>query len=206
MTKTDFKVYSGIKVEFNVGDLDKTNIIYKLTFPNGKVYIGQTSQTLRRRLTRHCCENEDTFKCRAINKYKSFNCEILYQGEDLDNQEIEFIKQYNSTNREYGYNLESGGHNNKHLSEETKEKIRVAHKGTKHSEETKRNISESLKNNKKNNSKAIIVTEIKTGKEIEFISITEAARYYDCNNANITDVLNNRLKTFNKKQYTAKYK
>lgn len=128
MTKTDFKVYNGIKVEFNVGDLDKTNIIYKLTFPNGKIYIGQTSQTLRRRLTRHCCENEDTFKCRVINKYKSFNCEILYQGEDLDNQEIEFI------------------------------------------------------------------------------SITEAARYYDCNNANIIDVLNNRLKTFKKKQYTAKYK
>lgn len=33
----------------------------------------------------------------------------------------------------------------------------------------------------------------------------EASIYYDCNSTSIFNVLSNRSKTFNKKQYTAKY-
>ena len=247
------KRYNDVEIEIEEEDLNRFNVIYKFTFPNGKIYVGQTSQRLRSRLAKHCCENEDTFKCRAINKYKSFKCEILYQGDDLDIQEIKFIKQYNSIDRNFGYNLESGGNLNKIVSEEsrrkmseaqkgrtiseehkrkisesnkgkifseeTKLKISEAHKGMKYSEESKRKMSEAHKGRvhsketklkmsgiNNHNARSIIVTELSTGKEIEFISIAEASLYYDCSTGIISNVLTNRLKTFKKKQYTAKYK
>lgn len=44
---------------------------------------------------------------------------------------------FNSTDRNYGYNFESGGRKNKRLSEESKAKISKANKGRRHTEETK---------------------------------------------------------------------
>ena len=213
------KRYNDVEIEIEEEDLNRCNVIYKLTFPNEKIYIGQTSQRLRSRLSEHCCYNDNTIKGKAVNKYKSFKCEILYQGEDLDNQEERYINIYKTLERNYGYNLESGGNLNKHLAEETKRKISEANKGRIVSEETKRKIGESSKgrihseeskdkirgvNNP--SARSIIVTEIKTGKEIEFNTIIEAARYYDCNRINISNVLGNKSKTFKKKQYTVKYK
>lgn len=88
--------------------------------------------------------------------------------EELNAMEAEAIKYYNSTNDEFGYNIEPGG-NNYERSEETKRKIGLANKnrkskkeierlvlmnksrtGLKLSEETKKKMSEAAKGRKRN--------------------------------------------------------
>lgn len=59
------------------------------------------------------------------------------------------------------------------------------------------------KNNHK--AKAIIVTEIKTGVETRFDTITEASKYFDTSQSTIGHVLRGNTKTFKNKQYTAIY-
>lgn len=91
-------------ITINQNDRDKCNVVYKLTFPNNKVYIGQTSQKLMRRIRQHC---EKDSKCRklkyAIDKYKDFMVEVLYEGPELDKMENFYIDKYDSIN--CGYNL-----------------------------------------------------------------------------------------------------
>lgn len=110
------KTYATVKININSEDCIKTNIIYCLTFPNGKKYIGQTTQKLNQRLSSHCNNSfkinnngYNSIKSRAIRKYLTFDVSILYQGEDLDVMEIEFIKQLDTFNSEFGYNLDEGG-------------------------------------------------------------------------------------------------
>lgn len=94
--------------------------IYKVTNKvNGKVYIGQTIQSIKDRWYRHCgksglskAEMNTHFK-RAILKYgkESFNIEILEEVDSskLDEREKYYIKLYDSYNS--GYNSTMGGQN-----------------------------------------------------------------------------------------------
>lgn len=94
--------------------MEKLGKIYIITNDiNDKVYIGQTTQTLKRRFNGHVCKdstNASHIK-RAIHKYgkEHFKIEIIEQCQvdKLDEREIYWIKQYNSF--EYGYNLTEGG-------------------------------------------------------------------------------------------------
>lgn len=94
-------------------------IIYKITnLKNGKVYIGQTTQTLKARMSRHITRalNETHYNyalCNAIRKYKpdSFKFEIIENVNDkseLNEREMYWIKYYNSTTPS-GYNMTEGG-------------------------------------------------------------------------------------------------
>ena len=76
----------------------------------------------------------------AIRKYgwDNFQQEILIEDvpeEDLNNLEMSYIKIFDTTNRKKGYNLTAGGEGTTgwKISDEHKEKIRMAHK--KHSAE-----------------------------------------------------------------------
>lgn len=141
----------------------KTGIIYLIrNLVNGKVYVGQTDRTLRKRWTNHCSDAKNvpsTFLHRAINKYKreSFSIELLETVDIglLDEAEIKWIAHYESfTDRTKGYNLTAGGggiRGMKHT-DEAKAKISAAHSGDKHYffgkthlEETKKLISEASK-------------------------------------------------------------
>jgi group I intron endonuclease len=112
---------------------------------NKKQYIGQTIRPLQERIKGHLHKNGCIAISSAIKKYGvenfkwiSFSC----PEEDLDWQEQFLIKELNTLSPN-GYNLETGGHKNKKLSEKTKEKIGQAlsgKKGRKHSEETKKKI------------------------------------------------------------------
>lgn len=117
---------------------------------NGKVYIGQTNQKPEKRWD--CGRGYETsFKFyNAILKYGWDNFEhiILYTNltlEEANQKEQELIKEYNSRNDEFGYNITSGGRNFTH-SEETKRKIGLANsialQGNKWSEEQRKLISE----------------------------------------------------------------
>jgi group I intron endonuclease len=125
--------------------MDDTYVIYKHTSPSGKSYIGQTKHYDKR-----CYEHQTTSNCRAlhlaIKKYgwDNFQHEILIVGLSLDEAnrwEEVLIKELN-TLAPNGYNLTAGGRNSL-LSEETKLKMSISSTGNKHSDESKRKMSES---------------------------------------------------------------
>lgn len=93
--------------------------IYKITFPNNKVYVGRTRLTsIHEVIVRYRCEmmNSSRPVNLALNKYGINNCvfEFIYQDsnaseEILNNTEIHLIKENYSMIFENGYNVTSGG-------------------------------------------------------------------------------------------------
>ena len=87
--------------------------VYKHTNnKNGKVYIGITSQNPYKRW-QNGKGYKKTFFYNAIKKYgwDNFTHEILKEGltkEEAGELETELISKYNSTNRDYGYNISRG--------------------------------------------------------------------------------------------------
>ncbi len=160
-------------------------LVYKHTAPNGKVYIGITSRTTKERWRNNGTgyHHNEHWK-NAIKKYgwENIKHEILFTDltkEQAEQKEIELIYLYKSNQREYGYNIATGGRVNrgfslneetkkkisitlktyfannknvnygKHLSEETKQKLRECNLGKKLSEETKQKISKANKGKEK---------------------------------------------------------
>lgn len=128
----------------------RTGIIYKITnLLNGKVYVGQTIQKLNRRMNQHKHSGDDKGIDKAIQKYgwKNFKVEVIEEvpREMLNEREQFWIAHYDCMVPN-GYNLTSGGNSDFTVSEETKEKLRLANEGKTLSEETKAKISASTKN------------------------------------------------------------
>lgn len=99
-------------------------LIYKYTSPSGKIYIGQTSQKIYKRSRGGAGYVHCIYFYAAIQKYgwENFSKEILKENlslEEANYWEQYYIELYNSTNREKGYNITSGG-NNHTFSEENK--------------------------------------------------------------------------------------
>lgn len=120
----------------------KTGIIYIATnLLNKKQYVGQTTQNLNIRKRR----GYNPYFQNAIEKHgESIVWEIKgrYPLDRLDSEERSLIKSLN-TLYPNGYNFESGGHKNKTLSEETKEKMSIAQqKRPPISDETRKKMSE----------------------------------------------------------------
>ena len=140
---------------------------------NGKIYIGITSQKPEQRWRNGEGYKSSPYFYSAIQKYgwDNFEHNILFvelTKEQACLKEQELIKEFNSMNREYGYNSTSGGDifvmneetkqkisqamigNQNGLghpcSEEKKEKISNAQKGRKFTEEHKQKLSEAAKN------------------------------------------------------------
>ena len=110
--------------------------VYKHTFPNGKVYIGITQQTLIRRWQNGKGYYKNTFISKAIKKYGWGNVkhEVLFENltkEDAEQKEIELIAFYKSNQQEYGYNLDNGGSARGKHSEATIKKMRESKLGSK---------------------------------------------------------------------------
>ena len=118
-------------------------IIYKFTFPNGKVYIGQTINPISRKNS-HLNEKTGARNIafwRAYKKYGTYQYDILEtvideskEGlcERLNALEQKYISEYQSTNPNFGYNLTSGGkvfvvneEGRKHMSEARTDKLPV---------------------------------------------------------------------------------
>lgn len=130
-------------------------IIYEIENQiNGKKYVGQTTQGFDNRKAKHYSAlNRNTHPNKHLqnswNKYgeQNFTFNILEECdyEDLDFYEINYIWMWNLMNPHFGYNHESGGNLNKTFSEESKQKMSEAHKGKAHLEETKKKISNGVK-------------------------------------------------------------
>ncbi len=106
--------------------------IYKITnIYNKKVYIGQTKNQVTRKY-QHFYDlrnnkHKNQYLQNSFNKHgeKEFTFEVIEECnyENVDERERYWIKQYNSTNRKYGYNIEEGGCATKTLSQFTRNKI-----------------------------------------------------------------------------------
>lgn len=137
----------------------KYMIIYKITNNiNEKVYIGQTIGTLQNRWNHHGIPKEKTYFAKAIRKYgrENFKIEQIDSAttkEELNEKEIYWIKFYDATNRDKGYNIKIGGSSSpcpeeikikisnstkgRIVSDLTRQKLRDFNLGKKHTDEAK---------------------------------------------------------------------
>jgi len=133
--------------------------IYKITSPTGKIYVGQ-SINIEQRFTYYKKLNctEQIKLLRSLQKYtpENHNFEILEECEEcyLNERERYWQECHDVLNRERGLNLRyvKDGDRSGTMSEETRERMsssKVGEKnymfGKKHSEETKKKISEKRK-------------------------------------------------------------
>ena len=129
--------------------------VYKLTAPNGKVYIGITSRDPKIRWNSGNGYKYNKHFYDAIQKYgwKNIKKDVMYSDlsqEDAYRLEIELISKYRSNDREFGYNKSSGGESSVrglhwHQSKETIEKKSQKMRGRKLTQEQRKKLSESLK-------------------------------------------------------------
>ena len=99
-------------------DLQKNIIgIYKISFPNDKIYIG-LSKDIKRRIKEHWANSKALVCDNAINKYyndiNEIEIEVLKQFEEVDyeilgEREKYWIQYYSANDRRYGYNILEGG-------------------------------------------------------------------------------------------------
>lgn len=123
-------------------------IIYKLTSPSGKIYIGQTIKTLKYRFRHHCysafnknSHNNSTPLSMAIRKYgkKKWSKEIIDRAttiDELNKKETYWITHFNTIDRMIGYNCNTGG-DSYIPNEDTRKKISIGNRGKKTSIEAK---------------------------------------------------------------------
>lgn len=121
---------------------------------NGKRYIGVTNNTTKRWYGKGKHYDGCPYFWSAIQKYGWDNFEhnvLVYDlsREEASRLEKHFIKRFRTLAKEFGYNLAEGGTNaptmlGKKHSEETKRKISESHRGIKLSEEQKRRHSEHM--------------------------------------------------------------
>jgi group I intron endonuclease len=128
---------------------EKNYKVYMHIFPNGKAYIGITRQDPKLRWGGGNGYARNEYMYRAIKKYGWENIEhiVLFDGlskNDACEIEKELIKKHKTNNKNFGYNIESGGQCSS-LAESTKQKLREAHTGKRASEETKDKTSASRK-------------------------------------------------------------
>lgn len=191
--------------------------VYMHISPSGKRYIGITCTKTNRRWQNGNGYKTQQYFYRAINKYGWDNFQHIIIAKGLDEEtakwlEIELIREWNTTNKDKGYNVTLGGEgdNGWTPSEETRKKLSEVKKGKTHSEETRKKMSESRKGEKhpmygkcgENNpnygkhrseetKKKMSESRIKRGitksvicvtTNIIFTTIKEGAEYYNCNN------------------------
>lgn len=134
----------------------KAWLVYLITNKiNGKVYVGQTSNSLQTRWRAHCAESKRRTRklYTAIRKYgcKSFEIQMIH-GPNLSHKEageleIKEIRERQSTNANFGYNHSIGGESSAIGCKWTPascERARKAHLGKRHSSEVRARISASL--------------------------------------------------------------
>lgn len=195
---------------------------------NNKVYIGQTIDPTRR-WSYHKTQSKRLkplqYIHRAMAKYgiDNFQFEVIATCKtqaDTDETEKQLIKQYDSRNKEKGYNRAPGGNiawesglpshmysmYGKHHSEKSKEQIRVALTGNAKSSNVRSKMSIAAIRRNTNDSSNVRTTG-KKWKRMTFetaekirneyrnggISFTQLAEKYGCSVGNISLIMNNKI-------------
>jgi hypothetical protein len=175
--------------------------IYKITDrTNNKVYIGQTKRDIYKRFAEHINKalNSKRKNDKALALYiaisnhkpENFYVELLEKVEgtpkEVDNREIHWIKQYDSTNPDKGYNLDKGGH----IISEACRKAAEKHL-FKAGDKLEGKLLENARNNGYKVAKRVLQFS-KDGRLLkEYPSIIEASRATGCDRRSIQRQLNN---------------
>ena len=116
--------------------MENNYIVYMHISPNNKRYIGLTCQKPEYRWNNGKGYKHNEYFTNAINKYGWDNFEHIIIAKGLTEDEakwleIELIREWDSMNRDKGYNLTKGGEGANGLicSEETRKKISEANRG-----------------------------------------------------------------------------
>lgn len=162
----------------------KTYKVYKHTAPNGKVYIGITQQDVDKRWKRGLGYQDNPHFSHAIQKYgwDNFKHEVLLDSltkEEAEENEIRLIEEYNSTDRNNGYNIARGGNTTTPTEEsrnkaslsmvgfwsdtENRKKMSRAMLGVKRTDEARKRISIAQKERFKNKEERIRISERQKG-------------------------------------------
>jgi len=151
--------------------------IYKITNTiNNKIYIGQTTRELSKRIGEYrksmlydnvnC--NQHLYNSFKKYEFNNFKFEVIDTAKDLNElneKEIKYIKQFNSNNKEFGYNIELGG-KNAIPDTDTLEKMSRSHLGIVQSEQwVDRRIAKAGSEDAKKYGK------LKTEEEREYLSV-----------------------------------
>lgn len=125
---------------------------------NNKVYIGQSVDVEYRICNHFSClkhnRHDNEHMQRAYNKHPdSFSWELLEQCkvEELDEKEVNYIKLFDSTNSEKGYNKSFGGQSSHRATKETKIKMSFSKRGKKFTAEHCKKIGEANRRRKLSN-------------------------------------------------------
>lgn len=159
-------------------------IIYKITCSiNGKVYVGQTTETIEQRLERHFkmayAEEKPKIKFqRAIKKYgkENFIIEEIDQAsskEELDEKEKSWIAKYDSIKS--GYNTALGGEGGNTYAGISEERM----------DEIKQKISLANSGRNNGNSDQIKAFSVKQNKEFFFNTLDECLQFLGIKNHGI---------------------
>jgi group I intron endonuclease len=121
------------EIELKSETEERIGYIYSFTFPNGKQYIGQTIRNYQERWRQHkkvsnmpSAKEYDHLMYRAIRKYgwdnviKDVICSCNL--DQLNDLEILYIAKMKTLSPD-GYNMTTGGSQNMHMSEESKNKM-----------------------------------------------------------------------------------
>lgn len=182
---------------------------------NGKRYYGITGKEVNKRWANGKGYTRNKYFNRAINKYGWNNFEHIVIAKGLNEEEakwleIELIREWNTTNKDKGYNITLGGESfngykiteehrkklseankGKTISKETRKKSSESHKGYKWTEEQKQKLSEANKGKNNPNATKVYCVEL----NMVFNTITEASEYVGCNKSGISNCLHGKRKT-----------
>lgn len=157
--------------------------LYKLTFPNGKVYIGQTNN-FEKRMNGHKNEKRVSRNCQVNNAIRKYGWENVLREviavsteSEIDALERNYISILDSTNRARGYNREGGGNSRKVVLLETRRLISLSRMG------------------KKQWSKPVLQIDPLTQKTVrKWESVASAGRALGVSQSTISTICNNRKK------------
>lgn len=115
--------------------MNRKYCVYIHTAPNNKKYVGQTMQAPETRWVDGKGYADNPYFTNVINKYGWDNIkhEIIRQGltaQQADILEQELIKKHRTTEADFGYNLQHGGHGGQLHTQATKNKISTIMKKT----------------------------------------------------------------------------
>lgn len=138
--------------------------VYMHKFPNGKVYVGITKNSVYTRWANGKGYNHNKRMTNAIKKYSWENIIHIIIAENLTKEEackleVEKIKEFDSTNEENGYNYSTGGQSGAAGVRQSQETVRKRIQNTnggvnpflgkKHTEEAKKKMSAACKGRKR---------------------------------------------------------